>query len=104
VQICLHIFNVKGQWISNFILEELQFYLKQSGKNPLVLKDKVAYATKSYKIPEQDAYLLRKVSPSSYISMYIYTHRRFCDLVVRVPGYISRGPGSIPDAIKFSDK
>jgi hypothetical protein len=25
-------------------------------------------------------------------------------LVVRVPGYRSRGPGSIPDAIRFSEK
>jgi hypothetical protein len=27
-----------------------------------------------------------------------------CGLVVRVPGYGSRGPGSIPDAAKFSEK
>jgi hypothetical protein len=26
---------------------------------------------------------------------------RFCGLVVRVPGYRSRGPGSIPDATRF---
>jgi hypothetical protein len=29
---------------------------------------------------------------------------RLCDLVVRVPGYRSRGPGSIPDATRFSEK
>jgi hypothetical protein len=27
-----------------------------------------------------------------------------CALVVRDPGYISRGPGSIPGAIRFSEK
>jgi hypothetical protein len=27
-----------------------------------------------------------------------------CGLVVRVPGYRSRGPGSIPGAIRFSEK
>jgi hypothetical protein len=27
-----------------------------------------------------------------------------CGLVVRVPGYRSRGPGLIPGAIRFSDK
>jgi hypothetical protein len=27
-----------------------------------------------------------------------------CDLVVRVPGYRSRGPGSIPSATRFSEK
>jgi hypothetical protein len=27
-----------------------------------------------------------------------------CGLVVRVPGYISRGPGSIPGATRFSEK
>jgi hypothetical protein len=29
---------------------------------------------------------------------------RFCGLVVRVPGYRSRGPGSIPDATRFPEK
>jgi hypothetical protein len=29
---------------------------------------------------------------------------RLCALVVRVPGYRSRGPGSIPNATKFSEK
>jgi hypothetical protein len=29
---------------------------------------------------------------------------RLCDLVVRVPGYRSRGPGSIPGATRFSEK
>jgi hypothetical protein len=27
-----------------------------------------------------------------------------CGLVVRVPGYRSRGPGSIADAARFSEK
>jgi hypothetical protein len=80
VQICLHIFNAKGHWISDFILEELQFYLKQSGKNRLMRKDKVAkveltaseaYTTNSYRIAEQYAHLIQKVSPNSYIHTYI---------------------------------
>jgi hypothetical protein len=29
---------------------------------------------------------------------------RLCGLVVRVPGYSSSGPGSVPGAIRFSDK
>jgi hypothetical protein len=29
---------------------------------------------------------------------------RLCFLVVRVPGYRSRGPGSIPGATRFSEK
>jgi hypothetical protein len=29
---------------------------------------------------------------------------RLYGLVVRVPGYRSRGPGSIPNAIRFSEK
>jgi hypothetical protein len=29
---------------------------------------------------------------------------RLCGLVVRVPGYRSRGPGSIPCATRFSEK
>jgi hypothetical protein len=28
---------------------------------------------------------------------------RLCGLVVRVPGYRSRGPGSVPSATRFSD-
>jgi hypothetical protein len=29
---------------------------------------------------------------------------RLCGLVVRVPGYRSRGPGSIPGPTRFSEK
>jgi hypothetical protein len=29
---------------------------------------------------------------------------RFCGLVGRVPGYRSRGPGSIPGSTRFSEK
>jgi hypothetical protein len=29
---------------------------------------------------------------------------RFCGLVARIPGYRSRGPGSIPVATTFSEK
>jgi hypothetical protein len=38
---------------------------------------------------------------------YIFVHSeldRLCGVVVRVSGYRSRGPGSIPCATKFSDK
>jgi hypothetical protein len=36
---------------------------------------------------------------------YFYRRRdHLCGLVVRVPGYISRGPGSIPGATRFSEK
>jgi hypothetical protein len=35
--------------------------------------------------------------------MFIYRGRLF-DLEVRVPGYRSRGPGSIPGATRFSEK
>jgi hypothetical protein len=29
---------------------------------------------------------------------------RHCDLVARVPGYRSRGPGSIPGTTRFAEK
>jgi hypothetical protein len=32
------------------------------------------------------------------------SYDRLCGLVVRVPGYRSRGPGSIPGATRFSEK
>jgi hypothetical protein len=35
---------------------------------------------------------------------YLERNDRLCGLVVRVPGYISRGPGSIPGATRFSEK
>jgi hypothetical protein len=38
-----------------------------------------------------------------FISMQ-YIVDRFCDLVVRVPGYRSRGPGSILGVTTFSEK
>jgi hypothetical protein len=34
----------------------------------------------------------------------VYYFRRPCGLVVRVPGYRSRGPGSITDATRLSEK
>jgi hypothetical protein len=38
------------------------------------------------------------------ICMYIMPPDSLCGLVVRVPGYRSRGPGSIPGATKLSEK
>jgi hypothetical protein len=34
----------------------------------------------------------------------IFLNLCLSDLVVRVPGYRSRGPGSIPGSIRFSDR
>jgi hypothetical protein len=39
-----------------------------------------------------------------YYTFHILIIDCLCGLVVRVPGYISRGPGSIPSAIRFSEK
>jgi hypothetical protein len=39
-----------------------------------------------------------------YFSNFVCILDRLCDLVVRVPGYRSRGPGSIPDTTRFSEK
>jgi hypothetical protein len=41
---------------------------------------------------------------SIHISVYSQFQDLPCGLVIRVPGYGSRGPGSIPSAIRFSDK
>jgi hypothetical protein len=38
-----------------------------------------------------------------YIYIYIYTRSRLCGLVIRVPGYRFRGPGSIPGVTNFSE-
>jgi hypothetical protein len=35
---------------------------------------------------------------------YLERNERLCGLVVRVAGYRSRGPGSIPGATRFSEK
>jgi hypothetical protein len=35
---------------------------------------------------------------------FYYDDDRLCGLVVRVPGFRSRGPGSILDATRFSEK
>jgi hypothetical protein len=43
-----------------------------------------------------------RLSHMSYVSSHLIL--RLCGLVVRVPGYRSRGPGSIPSAIRFSEK
>jgi hypothetical protein len=41
---------------------------------------------------------------SVYLSIHMDEWDRLCGLVVRVPGYTSRGPGSIPGATGFSEK
>jgi hypothetical protein len=42
--------------------------------------------------------------PFLFLFVYGTLFDRLCGLVVRVPGYRSRGPGSIPVATKFSEK
>jgi hypothetical protein len=51
-----------------------------------------------------EVYLFWTILIFSTITIYflIYLVDRLCGLVVRVPGYISRSPGSIPGAIRFS--
>jgi hypothetical protein len=44
------------------------------------------------------------VAESKNILWNAFMPNRLCGLVVRVPGYRSRGPGSIPDATRFSEK
>jgi hypothetical protein len=34
----------------------------------------------------------------------VYNEDRICSLVIRFPGYRSRGPGLIPGSIRFSEK
>jgi hypothetical protein len=35
---------------------------------------------------------------------FFFLYERLCGLVARVPGYRSRGPGSVPGATRFSEK
>jgi hypothetical protein len=47
------------------------------------------------------------VFPVRYeLNLYVMQKKvdRLCGLVVRVPGYKSRGPGSIPCSTRFSEK
>jgi hypothetical protein len=37
-------------------------------------------------------------------SIYYCVLDHLCGLVIRVPGYRTRGPGSIPSATRFSEK
>jgi hypothetical protein len=48
---------------------------------------------------------MSKVAMIMNYTVIIYNlHDRLCGLGVRVPGYRSRGPGSIPGATRFSEK
>jgi hypothetical protein len=38
------------------------------------------------------------------ILIYLWISDRLCGLVVRVPAYRSRGPGSMPGATRFAEK
>jgi hypothetical protein len=41
---------------------------------------------------------------NSFTFLFRSKDSRLCGLVVRVPGYRSKGPGLIPGAIRFSEK
>jgi hypothetical protein len=41
---------------------------------------------------------------SKPLDIYIINYDRLCDPVVRVPGYRSRGLGSIPGSTRFYEK
>jgi hypothetical protein len=41
---------------------------------------------------------------SNLFNLYSNIEDRLCGLVARVPGYRSRGPGSVPGATRFSEK
>jgi hypothetical protein len=47
---------------------------------------------------------MHKVQKSSHSVSYYGADYRLRGLMVRVPGYRSRGPGSVPDATTFSEK
>jgi hypothetical protein len=54
--------------------------------------------------PEHSSSHLHTVWPSDWFQYYPVIYDRLCGLVVRDPGYRSRGPDSIHGAIKFSEK
>jgi hypothetical protein len=60
--------------------------------------------TKHYNTVPVNEDLSLSLSLSLYIYIHIYIHDRLCGLVVRVPGYRSRGPGSILGATRFYEK
>jgi hypothetical protein len=55
-------------------------------------------------ISDSQHYPIDRMLWFSWIYLYLdVLHDRLCGLVVKVPGYRSRGPGSIP-ATRFSEK
>jgi hypothetical protein len=52
--------------------------------------------------PQSDRTETLKVVAKFETLIYL-EYDRFCGLVVRVPGYRSRGPGSIPGSTRFSE-
>jgi hypothetical protein len=71
---------------------------------PLTLTESESGSSASSPIPETptnivDGPCYKIVVPDTFI--YIYD--RLCGLVVRGPGYRSRGPGLIPGATRFSE-
>jgi hypothetical protein len=46
----------------------------------------------------------RPVRVQDLTEIWIVVDDRLCGLVARVPGYRSRGPGSIPGATRFSER
>jgi hypothetical protein len=44
-----------------------------------------------------------QLGANTILKYYLERNDRLCGLLARVPGYLSRGPGSIPGATRFSD-
>jgi hypothetical protein len=53
---------------------------------------------------DQSWFKVQAVSVFLFNRCKIFSRDRLCDRVVRVPGYRSRGPSSIPGATRFSEK
>jgi hypothetical protein len=53
---------------------------------------------------QQELLNISDLQPHRAMMKHIKSSGRLCGLVVNVPGYISRGTGSIPGATRFSEK
>jgi hypothetical protein len=59
--------------------------------------------TRQTRYPTAEANFITDLKDKLFLFPWVLNDR-LCGLVVRVPGYSSRGPGSIPGATRFSEK
>jgi hypothetical protein len=96
------------RWVPGALSGEVQRQVDETDAHLHLLPKPSIMELRTNSIPYQYVFmawcLINYRHNIAYMLYYYYYYDRLCGLVVRVPVYRSRGPGSIPGATRFSEK